>query len=158
MCGLWKNGNKPSSDQWHHLLILTLLHHPGAAYCTQSSCQEHRRVPSLFSETSPSANNALLNTLWENSPHFLKWSDVVTWVSRDWQSTAPASEHWRRCRFSIITWPNRSLMFTWINRQSPFRFELKCAIFDKSWWKHSSEFSFLACISARHWTLIWEHK
>lgn len=139
MCDLWRNGNKHSSDQWHNLLILTSLHHPGAAYCTQSSCQEHRRVPSLFSETSPSANNALLNTQ-ENSRHFLKWPDVVTWVSRDWQSSAPAREHWRRCRFSIITWPNRSLMFTWINRQSPFRFKLKCAVFDKSWWKQFRSF------------------
>lgn len=36
----------------------------------------------------------------------------VTWDSRDWQNSTPASVHWRRCRFSIITWPNRSLMFT----------------------------------------------
>lgn len=41
-------------------MILTSLHPPGAAYCTQPSCQEHRCVPSLFSETSPSANKRTL--------------------------------------------------------------------------------------------------
>lgn len=49
--------------------------------------------------------------------YFQKSPDAVTWVSRLWQSSAPAREHWRRCRFSIITWPNRSLMLTWTNTQ-----------------------------------------
>lgn len=47
-------------------IAFTLLHQPGAAYRTRSSCQEHRRAPSHFSETSPSANNAHFDALWWN--------------------------------------------------------------------------------------------
>lgn len=49
------------------------------------------------------------------------WNDEfeeVTWESSDWQASTPARVHWRRCRFSIITWPNRSLMFTWTHSWS----------------------------------------
>lgn len=42
-------------------------------------------------------------------------SQMLTWESRDWQASTPARAQWRRCRFSIITWPNRSLMFTWMH-------------------------------------------